>query len=373
MSGLYIHIPYCRKRCHYCDFYKTTILETKPELLKAIVWELKFQKNFLKDTVIETIYFGGGTPSVLTYNELMCIFDAINEHYEVVPGAEITFEANPDDLERKYLAQLAVSPVNRLSIGIQSFDNSILKFMNRRHTAQQAIACVQEAKELGFESLSLDLIYGIPNTTSKYLEKNIKQLVDLEPTHISAYHLSIEEGTAFDRMRNRGVLEEIEDGDSVAQYEILVSRLKEAGYEQYEISNFSFDGAISRHNTNYWMQKEYLGIGPSAHSYNSTTRQWNVTDIRTYLDCWKKRKLLVEKEVLSEKERFNDYVMVRLRTKWGVDLEYITVNFGEKFRNHFLSVVGKYRDDFHQKGSKVCIYPTSFLYADYLIRKIFVI
>lgn len=374
MSGLYIHIPFCRKRCNYCDFHKDISLEKKASLIDAILVELKLQKSYLSDKNIETIYFGGGTPSILSHDEIMTILETIYEYYDIDSNAEVSFEANPDDLTKSYLQLLKNTVINRLSIGIQSFDDKILQFMNRRHSAKQAIDCVKEARQVGFENISLDLIYGIPNTDSKYLENNLQKLTELSPEHISAYHLSIEEGTPFYNMRKRKKLFEITDKESEKQYKLLVKFLQDTGYDQYEISNFCLDDKISRHNTNYWRQKEYLGIGPSAHSYDgSSSRQWNISNTEMYISSLKNKETPFEKEVLSLKDRFNDYIMVCLRTKWGIDIDYIKTSWGEDFKSYFLKFVSQHNDHFEINKNRIKIKQSSFLQTDYLIRKIFVI
>lgn len=374
MSGLYIHIPFCRKRCNYCDFHKDISLEKKASLIDAILVELKLQKSYLSDKNIETIYFGGGTPSILSHDEIMTILETIYEYYDIDSNAEVSFEANPDDLTRSYLQLLKNTVINRLSIGIQSFEDKVLQFMNRRHSAKQAIDCVKEARQVGFENISLDLIYGIPNTDSKYLENNLQKLTELSPEHISAYHLSIEEGTPFYNMRKRKKLFEITDKESEKQYKLLVKFLQDTGYDQYEISNFCLDDKISRHNTNYWRQKEYLGIGPSAHSYDgSSSRQWNISNTEMYISSLKNKETPFEKEVLSLKDRFNDYIMVCLRTKWGIDIDYIKTSWGEDFKSYFLKFVSQHNDHFEINKNRIKIKQSSFLQTDYLIRKIFVI
>lgn len=372
MSGLYIHIPYCRKRCNYCDFYKETSLQNKATLLDAIGKELALRKTYLSDNKLSTIYFGGGTPSVLSYDEINLIFETIYKYYKISEQVEVSFEANPDDLTPAYLQMLGKTPINRLSIGIQSFDDKVLQLMNRRHSSSQAVNAVREAKEVGFENISLDIIYGVPNTNVAYLQENLAKLVSLEPLHISAYHLSIEEGTPFARMKKEKYISEIEDKESEEQYHLLVSYLQDKGYEQYEISNFCQGEAISQHNTSYWMQQEYLGVGPSAHSYDKVSRQWNIANTNLYVSALQEDKPYFEKEILSVVDAFNDYLMVRLRTKWGVDVAYLKRTFGEKMKNYFLGFVSEHHDFFETQGDFVRIKPNAFLQADYLIRKIFV-
>lgn len=372
MAGIYLHIPFCRKVCGYCDFFKNANLGQKQALLAAIKKEIFIQKNYLNEAV-ETVYFGGGTPSVLTIQEVAGLLESINDHFHLATDTEITFEANPDDLTTNYLKDLKQLGINRLSIGIQSFDDEVLRFMNRRHTAQEAINCVKQAKAVGFDNLSLDIIYGIPDTDSNYLQYNLQKICDLAPVHISAYHLTIEQGTPFAHLKQKGKLHEIPDSDSESQYTFLVAFLDKKGYEQYEISNFCRDGQISRHNTNYWMQKPYLGLGPSAHSYNKKCRQWNIANIKTYISAVETSKLPYEEEELSIKDKFNDYVMVRLRTKWGIDLSYIEKVFGYSYVQNIEKLVAANPNEFQRNASFITLKPEAFLRSDYLIAKFFVI
>lgn len=372
MAGIYLHIPFCRKICGYCDFFKNASLRHKADLLKAMQKEILLQKEYLNEAV-ETVYFGGGTPSVLEKDEIAQLLATIGQNFTLTKHPEITFEANPDDLTVSYLKNLKELGINRLSIGIQSFDDIVLQFMNRRHSAQEAIHCVQTARTVGFENLSLDIIYGVPNTNLPYLEKNLQQLCSLKPVHISAYHLTIEQGTPFAHLKKKGKLKEIADKNSQEQYDFLVQYLQEQGYEQYEISNFCKDGTISQHNTNYWTQRPYLGIGPSAHSYDKASRHWNVSNLKKYITTIEQGKLPSEQEILSKEEQFNDYIMVRLRTKWGIDMDYIQKKFGEKFRENILQIVAQHKQDFVIQLPHIYLKPKAFLRSDYLIAKFFVI
>ncbi|PVX52054.1 oxygen-independent coproporphyrinogen-3 oxidase [Balneicella halophila] len=372
MAGIYLHIPFCRKVCGYCDFFKNASLKHKEPLLKAMKKEIFLRKNYLNEP-IETIYFGGGTPSILKIAEVENLLQTIYDNFEISKNIELTFEANPDDLSKEYLQGLKNIGVNRLSIGIQSFDDKVLEFMNRRHTAEEAIRCVKNAKQAGFDNLSLDIIYGIPNSDVEYLKENLRQLCELQPTHISAYHLTIEQGTPFGHLKKKGKLHEIADENSEKQYLFLVEYLQKQCYEQYEISNFCKSGKISQHNTNYWMQKPYLGIGPSAHSYNKEMRQWNISNLKKYITGIEKEDLPAESEELSVKDKFNDYIMVRLRTKWGIDLEYVQKTFGNFYLENVKKVLKENKEDFVLKNTTLLLKPERFLRSDYLIAKFFVI
>lgn len=372
MAGIYIHIPFCRKVCGYCDFFKNVSLQHKDVLLNSMTQELFLRKNYLTEP-IKTIYFGGGTPSILKIEEIEKILCAIYANFEVSESIEFTLEANPDDLTQTYLEGLKSIGVNRLSIGIQSFDDKVLSFMNRRHTAQEAINCVKKATATGFENLSLDIIYGIPNTDTEYLQRNLQQLCALQPSHISAYHLTIEQGTPFEHLKKKGKLKEVADENSESQYNFLVNYLKKEGYEQYEISNFCKSGKISQHNSSYWKQTPYLGIGPSAHSYNQIARHWNISNLKKYIASLEQGEIPMESEVLSIEDKYNDYIMVRLRTKWGIDLEYIREKFGEYYVKNTEQVINEDSTFFDIKFPFIRLKSEVFLRSDYLIAKFFVI
>ena len=329
MAGIYIHIPFCRKKCFYCDFYKTTAVSQKPLFLRVLRDEIRIQQNYLAGETVETVYFGGGTPSVLSQPELKGILDLLYFHFSISNTAEITVEANPDDLSLTYLHELRESGVNRLSIGIQSFSEEALKRMNRRHTVEQALQSVRDAWQSGFRDISIDLIYGLPGLTLEQWQQNLNMALELPANHLSAYHLTYHEGTRFHQWLKNGQLAELPEEESLEQFDRLVRMTGEAGFEQYEISNFALNGAYSRHNTSYWNGSKYLGLGPSAHSYDGISRQWNVSDIYRYSRAIQNGSLNFEREVLTEKDRLNDYLITRLRTKWGISLRDISRDFGE--------------------------------------------
>jgi len=320
MAGLYLHIPFCKQACHYCDFHFSTNRQLTLHLCEALARELELQKNYLEGELISTIYLGGGTPSLLSKKELEIIFTAIHEHYKVDAQPEITLEANPDDLTPSKLSELILSGINRLSIGIQSFDPAVLTFLNRAHDAQAALNCVQLAREAGFKNLSIDLIYSIPGQDTEAWKKNLSQAIELSPEHISSYSLSIEQKTAFGHWQRAGKLKAMDEELSAQQFELLMEQLESVGYEHYEISNFSKPGFHSRHNSSYWEQKKYLGIGPSAHSYNGTTRQFNVSNNHQYLKSMEEGKIPFELEVLTPANKINEYIFTTLRTNRGCDL-----------------------------------------------------
>ena len=327
MAGLYIHIPFCSQACHYCDFHFSTNLRTRSDMVDAIRKELDMQRHYLRDESIATIYFGGGTPSLLQAGELKTIFSSIQRHFVVEPSAEITLEANPDDLTPQRLESFRDLGINRLSIGIQSFDDEVLKFLNRSHNARAASECVVNARQAGFENISVDLIYAIPGQDDRAWTENIYQAVDLQPNHISSYSLTIEEKTVFGKWSAKGTLHAATDDVAAVQFETLMDALENRGFEQYEISNFSKPGFQSRHNSNYWKEQRYLGVGPSAHSYNGESRQFNISNNSTYLTSIKTGKIPFEREVLTIEDRINEYLLTGLRTSWGCDAEKIKTEF----------------------------------------------
>lgn len=336
MAGIYIHIPFCKKRCNYCDFYSTTSHKLKSNFISAAITEIELRKDYLNGEKIETIYFGGGTPSLLDKNNFSKLFDAIHRSFQIDPEAEITFEANPDDLTESYLNELKNLPFNRISIGIQSFDDKILEIINRRHTGAQAIEAVKNAQKTGFKNISIDLIYGLPYQTLTDWKKEVDTALSLNIQHISAYGLTYEEGTILSKLREAGKINAAEENLMIDMYHILNEKLNEKGFKRYEISNFALPNYRSRHNTSYWQQKPYLGIGPSAHSYNGESRQWNVNSLPDYIDSLSKNELLFEQEKLSLYEKYNDYLMVSLRTSDGLDINKLEQNFGAELKRYCL-------------------------------------
>lgn len=342
MAGIYIHIPFCKKRCTYCDFYTEVAPQLIPNLIESIVKELQIRKDYLQNETIHTIYFGGGTPSILNKNQFELIFDAIYKLYNVADAAEITFEANPDDLTTDFLASIRPLPFNRMSIGIQSFDDTDLKRINRRHSGKEAIDAVKNAQNAGFNNISIDLIYGLPNQTLAAWEKQIDTAFTLNVQHISAYGLTYEEGTALWKQREKGLVKTVEDDIMNEMYLLLIEKVKQNGFEAYEISNFALPNHRSRHNTSYWKQQPYIGIGPSAHSYNLTSRQWNVSSITTYIKAIAENELFFESEILSTNDRYNDFVMVSLRTSDGIDVTLLEKEFGTDFKEYCLQNAQKF-------------------------------
>lgn len=333
MAGLYIHIPFCRQKCHYCNFFSLATRKYRDEISEALLLELDIQKAYLKQEKLETIYFGGGTPSLYDPEQIETIIQKAIDVNGILPDAEITVEANPDDISEQWLTKLKKTSVNRLSIGIQSFHAEDLKYLNRVHNSEEAIEVIGKARNHGFDAMSIDLIYGIPTLSNQKWMENIQRVVDMGIPHISAYALTVEPGTALDLFIRKGTYQNVEDEKAEQQFIILLDLLSKAGYKHYEISNFAKPGQYARHNTSYWQGKKYLGIGPSAHSYNRKSRQWNVANIKQYIEGANSGELIFEKEILTKNQQLNEYILTSLRTMWGMDLMKIEKHFGISTRN----------------------------------------
>jgi len=344
MAGIYIHIPFCKQRCTYCDFYTEVAPQFIPALIDSIIRELNIRKDYLQNSAISTIYFGGGTPSILRKEQFSLIFEAIYRLFTVAEDAEITFEANPDDLTPDFMTSLQSLPFNRISIGIQSFDDNDLKRINRRHTSNQALEAVKNAQKAGFDNISIDLIYGLPFQTLEAWGKQLDIALGLQIQHISAYGLTYEEGTALWQQREKGKIETVDDLVMNEMYLLLLEKINRKGFEAYEISNFSLPGYRSRHNSSYWKQEPYLGIGPSAHSYDLISRQWNIDSITGYISAINEDKPFFECEELSLNDRYNDFVMVSLRTAEGIDLKIMEKEFGPEFTAYCLKNIKTFMD-----------------------------
>lgn len=320
MSGLYLHIPFCRTRCIYCDFHSGTDLSLQERYVQALSKECSLRIKELHGEEIETVYLGGGTPSLLQPELLQCLIERLSEWVDWNRCKEVTIECNPDDLSTAYLSFLRKLPVNRLSMGIQSFDDNDLQFLRRRHSAQAAIDAVKRCQAIGFENISIDLIYGLPRQTLEAWEKNIETALSLGIQHISAYSLIYEDGTALKALQEQGAVKECEEETSLSMYNTLIDKLEEAGYKQYEISNFALHDRESLHNSSYWQNKPYLGLGAAAHSYDRQCRRYNPNHTKAYIESIEAGKCCYEEERLSETERFNDMVLTRLRTRKGINL-----------------------------------------------------
>ncbi|WP_304234969.1 radical SAM family heme chaperone HemW [Jiulongibacter sediminis] len=366
---LYLHIPFCKQACHYCDFHFSTNLSKKKELVNGLVREIELQKDYLNNKHLNTIYFGGGTPSLLDKEELSSVFEAINRFYTVDSKAEVTLEANPDDVNDKSLQLWKSLGINRLSLGIQSFDEAQLKYLNRAHTAEHAEVCIQKSLDAGFKDFSIDLIYGIPHPTHDIWKKNLEKALSYSFTHLSAYCLTIEDKTVFGHQLKKKQMKPIDEDFAAEQFEILLRETEKHQIEQYEISNFARNHQYARHNTSYWKGEPYLGIGPSAHSFDGINRQWNVSNNGLYMKTLAEGKVPFEVEQLSEKDLANELIMTGLRTKWGADLSKITSLVDEDF-NRTLSF---YLD--HQMlqkvGETIFLTPQGKLQADRIASDLF--
>ena len=335
MAGIYIHIPFCKQACYYCDFHFSTSLKKKEDLLLALVKELELRKDEFKGTRVETIYFGGGTPSLLSIEELTTIINAIYVNYEVVEHPEITLEANPDDLSHDSIKVLANSPINRLSIGIQSFFDTDLKLMNRAHNAKEAKETLAIATKY-FENISVDLIYGIPGATNEQWINNIEMALSFGVPHISSYALTVEPKTALASFIEKGIIDNVDDDQAHEQFHLLKEKLEDHGFIHYELSNFGKEGFFSKNNSAYWQGKPYLGIGPSAHSFNGTQRGWNVRNNTKYIKALQQNELPIELETLTKTDRYNEYIMTGLRTIWGVSFKKIETDFGTVYKDYLI-------------------------------------
>ena len=326
MAGIYIHIPFCNSKCAYCGFYSIPSQKRKAEFLEALKQEMVSRKDYLHGEAVETIYFGGGTPSILKVEEIENLLGLIQEYYSVEANAEITLEANPDTLSMEYLQGLRAIGINRLSIGIQSFFDDDLRYLSRRHDAGHARQCIQLAKDAGFDNISIDLIYGLPTSNADQWNRNLDLFFELEIPHLSAYALTLEPNSILTKQIEMGKVLPINEEDAVRDYEVLCRRAAENGYLHYEISNFCKPGKHSRHNSSYWFGIPYAGFGPSAHSFDGTSRQWNVASLERYGES--------EREALSPEQIYDEYVMLRLRTLWGIDLKYMKREMGERFSDY---------------------------------------
>lgn len=375
MAGFYIHIPLCRKVCYYCDFHFVATLKHKDILVEALLSEIKQRSSNWKDLSFSTIYFGGGTPSVLSVDEINKITSQIYKYYKIEEDIEFTLEANPDDLSKEYLNELYnKTKINRLSIGVQSFHDKDLKFINRRHNGEQAQQSIKNAKEIGFNNLTLDLIYGIPGLSLIEWEENINTFLELEIPHLAAYHLSIEPKTVFGVFQKKNKIQAIDEELSVEQYNLLIKKLKTCGYEHYEISNFAKNERYSKHNTGYWKGSEYIGIGPSAHSYKEDIRRWNIANNTKYCE-----KIQIppyeyyDFEQLTKTDRFNDYLLTSLRTTWGADLNFIESEYGNKYLAHCKKQIEKYSIHKHVEMNinKFKISEKGWLVSDAILSELF--
>ena len=373
MAGIYIHVPFCQSRCAYCDFYSTTLLRHRKAYVETVCHELRYRKSELGNEAVETIYFGGGTPSTLTTEEISRIVDTIVDVYaiEKTEKLEITLEANPDDLTEEYVATLSGLPINRISMGIQSFHDRTLRLVGRRHTATEAIEAVRRCQRMGLTNISIDLIYGLPGETIADWTYSLDQALGLKVPHISAYHLTYEEDTQLWRMKELGIVAPISEEQSIEAFEILRAKLLGNGYEHYEISNFALPDCYSRHNSSYWKGTIYIGIGPGAHSYDGKSRRWNLGELGEYISTPHNEDVPHEVEHLTTDEQYDERVITELRTARGIDLERLQMDFGKCYYTHCLRCAEPYIHRgqlIHTADNHLRLTPESIFVSDAVMR-----
>jgi len=342
MAGVYLHIPFCKSFCSYCDFYSITDSSSKEALVRAIIDEMALQSRYLEGEKVDTVYFGGGTPSLLTVEQTESIISAIRKNFSMGSDPEITLEVNPDDVTAGYFGSLKAIGVNRVSLGVQSWDEKRLRYLGRRHTAVQSARALELVFREGIKNVSADLIYGVPGMTTADLMADLQKMFTFPVKHLSAYHLTIEDGTRLGKLKKEGKLNETDEDTSNSMFTLLGNICRDHGFIHYEISNFALDGYISRHNSSYWMQVPYLGLGPSAHSFDRRSRQWNVSDVKKYIRSVSGGEVPFIREELSRLTIFNEYVMTSLRTMWGIDLAYVEESYDKELHDYLVNLSDKY-------------------------------
>lgn len=374
MAGIYVHIPFCKRKCFYCDFYSVASQSDKEKFIRSLQKEISLQKNYLQGEEISSIYFGGGTPSLFSASELSGILKNLHQHFSILSDAETTIETNPDDITEKVAHELLNAGVNRISTGIQSFSDDDLKLLNRGHNAQQAIDAITILKKAGFSNISADLIYGLPGMSIETWKKNLDIMFARNIQHISAYHLSVEPGTVFAHFLEKGKIKLPDEEQGIEQFKMLIHAAKTHGFIHYEISNFALANFHSKHNSAYWQQKKYLGLGPSAHSFNGSSRQWNVSNLKEYIDAIEKNEIPFSIEQLSARDKFNEYVMTSLRTKQGIDLTYLSSHFNNLFCSDLLLKAKKYEGTSHLNiiEDKIILTDEGLFISDRIIAELFV-
>ncbi|ASZ10082.1 radical SAM family heme chaperone HemW [Chitinophaga pendula] len=373
MTGIYLHIPFCKQACYYCNFHFSTSLGQRNALVAALLQEIDLQKAYLQGQPVGTIYFGGGTPSILPIADLQQLLEKIYDTFDILPNTEITLEANPDDLSAEQLQALRAIGINRLSIGIQSFHEADLRWMHRAHDSQQALTCIQAAQAAGFRNISIDLIYGGPTLSDEGWLANIAQAIALEVPHLSCYALTVEPGTALDQFIKKKKMEAVDPDKAARHFEMLLQQLQAAGYEHYEISNFALPGWHSRHNSSYWNGNAYLGLGPSAHSFDQHSRQWNVANNALYIKSIQQGIVPFEAEVLTPDIMLNEYIMTSLRTSKGCDLSLVSARFGEERRVQLATGARTFiqKEWMIQLGDTLVLTAAGKLFADCIAAELF--
>lgn len=375
MAGIYIHVPFCKSKCAYCNFFSLASEKKVIDFVDALKREIIARKDYLRDEKVETIYFGGGTPSLLPIKCVEEIFVILHKNFNISSSPEITLEINPDTVEKNQLFQLKKLGVNRMSVGIQSFHDDDLKYLGRRHDSKHALQIIDDLKSVGFEKLTLDLIYGIPTLTEEKWNKNLDIFFDTEISHLSAYALTVEPKTILGQKIEKEILQNVDEETIIRHYETLIERTKENAFEHYEISNFAKEGCRSQHNSIYWNDIKYLGLGPSAHSYDGSSRQWNVANLTQYINTdFNTDTDFFEKELLTRDDKYNEYVMTSLRTSWGCNVKKITTDYGISYANHFLKKNKKYLDSgvMINRDDNFILTDKGMLFADGIASEIFV-
>ena len=368
MSGIYVHIPFCKSKCAYCNFFSVVSDKGRDAFLAALKREAVQRRNYLGGEAVRTVYFGGGTPSLLKPSEIAGILEVLRLNYDIIDSPEVTLEANPDTVSKESLLDYKSMGINRLSIGIQSFFDDDLQYLSRKHDSKHAMQVLDWASEVGFQEITLDLIYGIPTLTDEKWNRNIDIFLSTGFNHLSAYALTVEEKTALGQRISKGLAATVNEDNTIRHYEILTSRAADAGFEHYEISNFARPGHQSKHNTIYWKGEKYLGLGPSAHSFDGSSRQWNVVGVKDYCDNYS-----FEREELTLDDRYNEYVMTSLRTNWGCDLGFVRDSFGEKYAEKFEKGVQKHilSGKMLEKDRNFILNDNGMLFADGIAAELF--
>ena len=369
MSGIYLHIPFCKSKCAYCNFFSVVSEKQRADFLEALEKEAVERKDYLGGEEVRTIYFGGGTPSLLKASEIADVLEVLYKNYKIIDNPEITLEANPDTVSKETLLEYKSLGINRISIGIQSFFDDDLQYLSRKHDSKHARQVLEWVQEIGFQEVTMDLIYGIPTLTDEKWRQNLELFFATGINHLSAYALTVEEKTTLGQRIKKGVAASVDEDAVVRQYNILVEMAENQGFEHYEISNFARPGHYSKHNCIYWKGKKYLGLGPSAHSFDGVSRQWNVSSVKDYCESYS-----FEKEELTLEDRHNEYIMTSLRTMWGVDLEYVKTNFGDKYAEKFKNQTKNYilSGKMYQKGGKFVLTDNGMLFADGIAAELFI-
>jgi len=373
MAGVYFHIPFCHQKCHYCDFYSIRDSKGIADLIKSEIEEVFLRKNYLDHEMVKTIYFGGGTPSLLGVDQINDLLCSVRDNFEVDAECEITLEANPDDLSEEFLFELHKNGINRLSIGIQSFNDDILKFLGRRHDSKMLVGIVEFAQKVGFSNISADLIFAIPGMSFEVYSDSLEKIAKLGIQHVSAYSLSVEKGTYFYKLLSNSKISEVDEEEVLLQFNTTIDILAEHGFTQYEISNYAKEGYESKHNSSYWERKAYLGIGPSAHSYNGNSRQWNVSNTKNYCSNISLSGSYFELEQLTNSDKFNEYLMTGLRTSKGISLNFIKDNFEDSIFRYFVKEVKQILDSdlMFAVGDRLALTRKGMLISDYIVRKFY--